>query len=69
MVVVVQRGTGGPTNPLYKSEDTVIVNTEVLVWLMMGIICENYGSVLLEEMALVLTSFCKGTSFSGHFLR
>jgi len=57
--------SGGPTNLINKSEDTVVVINEALVRVMIRFICENPRSASLEEIGIVLRAICKGRSLSG----
>ena len=59
--------SGGPTNLINKSEDTVVVINEALVGVMIRFICENPRSASLEEIGIVLRAIiiCKGRSLSG----
>ena len=47
-----KRGSGGPTNLINKSEDTVVVVNEALVGVMIRFICENLRSASLEEIGI-----------------
>ena len=60
-----KRGSGGPTNLINKSEDTVVVVNEALVGVMIRFICENPRSASLEKIGIVLRAIFKGSSLSG----
>lgn len=60
-----KRTSGGPTNLINNSEDTVVVINELLVGVTIRFICENPRSASLEEIGIVLRVICKGSSLSG----
>ena len=67
--------SGGPTNLINKSEDTVVVINEALVGVMIRFICENPRSASLEEIGdctesnLQRKKFIRNTFFGEIFAK